>query len=140
MSRSDVMSANRKAGGGAGLYTGHVQQDVDRILISRDQIARRIEEMGRAISRDLADISGDGLIDQIDMSFVIQNYLEHDKDACCPDGRGGAPAAPVTRISIIDLEAMGLGRLRSADLNQDGLLDADDIAAFLKGRMPLARE
>lgn len=40
-------------------YTAVVRSDIDRILISREKIARRIGELGEEISRDLARLDQD---------------------------------------------------------------------------------
>ena len=82
-----------------------------------------------------ADLNGDGIVDQADMAFIDANFLETDKDACCPTGRIAAPE-PVTDISIDALEEMGLGHLRVADLNGDGRLNADDITLYMSGVRP----
>ena len=38
-----------------------VHADLDQILIGRDRIARRVAELGEAISRDLADLPDPGV-------------------------------------------------------------------------------
>jgi hypoxanthine phosphoribosyltransferase len=43
-------------------YTAPVHGDIEKILISREQIAARIKELGAAIRRDLEDLSRDGEI------------------------------------------------------------------------------
>ena len=48
------------------------------------------------------------------------------------DSAGG----PVVRISVAELRARGLGALASGDLNGDGWLDQEDIAAFVAGARP----
>jgi len=40
-------------------YNDRMRQDIDRILIDRETIARRIQELGREIAGDLADSIGD---------------------------------------------------------------------------------
>jgi len=101
-----------------------------------------------------ADITGDGLVDSGDFSFIQTNFLEV-SDMGCGMLRyaGGAQAhvpahvagkgnarprhdGPVQRISVAELKRRGLGHLTVADLNHDKWLDQNDIAAFLQGAQP----
>jgi hypothetical protein len=84
-----------------------------------------------------ADINGDGTVDLLDFNFIQMNFLDDDKEICCPSGGGGAGApVPVTDISVAELEARGLAHLTVADLNHDGRVNLDDMAAFMNGQMP----
>jgi hypothetical protein len=95
-----------------------------------------------------ADVNGDGTVDSLDFGFIQLNFLVFQEPNCCgaplgpsgptwagspkvpvPHARGG----PVTRISVIELKRRGLGHLAAADLTRDGMLDHQDIAAFLNG-------
>jgi hypothetical protein len=83
-----------------------------------------------------ADINGDGFVDDIDFSFISINFLEYDKDACCPER---APIeSGMTSVSVRELNKMGLGHLSVADLNADGMVDLNDMAAFMSGDRPKA--
>jgi len=71
-----------------------------------------------------ADINADGLVDVLDLAFIEVHQGSRDAIGCCEI----APElAPVT----VD-EAM----LRRGDVNGDGRLDGDDVAAYLAGRRP----
>jgi hypothetical protein len=71
----------------------------------------------------------------LDLNFVLTNFLAHSKDACCPEGGTAAPLAR-TEVSVRDLREMGMGELAGADLNGDGLVNMDDVQAFLDGARP----
>jgi hypothetical protein len=94
-----------------------------------------------------ADISGDGAVGTGDFNFIQINFLESHEMRC--DGsvlpstfegyamdRPGVRRLPVTSISVEELIAQGMGRLVTADLNADGVLDQFDIAAYLNGALP----
>jgi hypothetical protein len=84
-----------------------------------------------------ADINGDGIVDMLDFGFIQMNFLDDDKEICCPgEGGGGGAPVPVTDISVAELESMGLAHLVVADLNHDGRLNVDDMAAFMNGQVP----
>ena len=72
------------------------------------------------------------------LTFIAINFLENDKICCCP-GRSVDPAVGLTEISVRELESMGLGHLAVGDLNNDGMLDTDDLNAFMAGARPKTR-
>ena len=81
-----------------------------------------------------ADISGDGLTSAADFTFIQINFFTaRDANCCGLPGRGGQP---LSEISVTQLRKMGLGRLRVADLNGDGVLDQLDVVEFLNGARP----
>jgi hypothetical protein len=84
-----------------------------------------------------ADINGDGIVDHLDFTFIMMNFLASSKDSCCPDDVIW-PSAPVglEEISVAQLRQMGLGELVVADLNGDGLVNVADMAAFMNGQEP----
>jgi len=84
-----------------------------------------------------ADINGDGIVDGLDFTFIMMNFLQGSKDACCPD-KDGHTAGPVAldEISVSQLRQMGLGELVVADLNGDGLVNVADMSAFMNGQEP----
>lgn len=82
-----------------------------------------------------ADFNGDGIVDVADFSFIQINFLEDDKDLCCPDPSAGA-APGRTEVSVKDLREMGLAELAVADLNNDGIVNTDDMASFVQGVRP----
>jgi hypothetical protein len=80
------------------------------------------------------DINGDGIVNALDFAFIMRNFMEHSKGACCPDGIGGIVGR--TEISVRELRQMGLRDLVVADLNGDGLVNTDDMTAFMEGARP----
>lgn len=82
-----------------------------------------------------ADINGDGIVDGLDFAFISLNFLEVSKDACCPGSIAGN-TVPLTEVSVRELREMGLGDLAVADLNGDGVLNMDDMSAFMAGETP----
>jgi hypothetical protein len=86
-----------------------------------------------------ADLNGDGLVDVTDFSFIQLQFFQLGDPACCtrpahPDR--AARAAPLMSISVAELRQRGLDELALADLNGDGVLDLDDVLAFLNGARP----
>jgi hypothetical protein len=82
-----------------------------------------------------ADINSDGCVDLADYTFITKHFLESTKDCCC----GAQPAsqpAPLAEVSVDQLRQMGLGELVVADLNGDGLVNAQDMEAFMQGARP----
>ncbi len=87
-----------------------------------------------------ADVNGDGVVNNAELSFIQINFLETNEANCC--GAEGSPASsqtPVTDISVKDLIRSGRGDLAAGDLNGDGRLNQDDVAAFLSGVRPQRR-
>jgi hypothetical protein len=90
-----------------------------------------------------ADITGNGLVETADFTFISNQFLQTD-DLCVitlmAGGHGVSivPATPQPRTSITvrELYRMGLGDLAIADLNNDGIVDEQDIALFLAGVRP----
>jgi hypothetical protein len=85
-----------------------------------------------------ADLTGDGCVDALDYACFSNNFLEDDKDSCCPDDGGAGNPPPILSITVRQLRLMGLGELAVADLNGDGVLDQNDMEAFNSGIMPVA--
>jgi len=81
-----------------------------------------------------ADVSGDGLVNTADFTFISGNFLLASEPSC--SGAKDAEGTPITRISVADLIAQGEGHLAVADLNRDGWLDELDIVAFAGGHTP----
>ena len=87
-----------------------------------------------AMDQTNADINGDGIADLLDFAFVSFNFLVSSKDCCCPGSTGNTVGR--TAISVLELRQMGLSDLIVADLNNDGMVDLNDMAAFLAGDVP----
>ena len=77
-----------------------------------------------------ADINGDGYVDDLDFTFISINFLESDKDTCCPDSRSIEPVG-LTEVTTRQLRAWGISD--KADLNGDGLVNTVDMQLFLGG-------
>lgn len=85
-----------------------------------------------------ADFNADGVVDVLDYSFIVDNFLASSEGLCCPGPLGtlGAEFNPVTALSIRELRKAGRADLIVADLNHDGMLDLEDMNAFADGIMP----
>jgi hypothetical protein len=83
------------------------------------------------------DINGDGVVDALDFTFVTMNFLMSSKECCC--GGGVAASEALTEVTLEWLRANGLGELAIADLNRDGLLNVDDMTAFMNGVRPVTK-
>jgi hypothetical protein len=81
------------------------------------------------------DLNGDGVVDHLDFAFIMRNYMQNSLDACCPDGIGSVTTGR-SEVSVGELRQMGLSELIVADLNGDGLINTDDMAAFAQGFRP----
>jgi hypothetical protein len=78
-----------------------------------------------------ADVNGDGFVNELDFTFISINFLESDKDTCCPDGR----VAPVGLIEVTTRQLRAWGISTKADINGDGLVNAADMELFLGGAL-----
>jgi len=87
------------------------------------------------------DINADGAVDNLDYAFLVDNFLKNSKGLCCPaPGASPTPEAnPITEVSVKDLRRMGYGAAIVADLNKDGKVNLDDMAAYMQGIQPVAQ-
>jgi hypothetical protein len=83
-----------------------------------------------------ADINGDGVVDMLDYTFVSMNFLEDSKDCCCPGSASLGNRNGRTEISVNELTRNNLKDLTVADLNNDGLVNLQDMAALMQGVRP----
>jgi hypothetical protein len=82
-----------------------------------------------------ADINGDGDVTMADYNFILRNFMVSAKDCCCGPQAASLPP-PLAEVSVDELRQMGLGDLVVADLNGDGLVNAQDMDAFMQGARP----
>jgi hypothetical protein len=101
------------------------------------------------------DFDGDGTVGIDDFTFIQIGFFDESDVACgagpiLADGSrlrgqlaGGRPLGeeptligPVSSISVAELRRRGMGELAEADLNADGMLDQNDMAAFVLGARP----
>ena len=87
------------------------------------------------------DINADGAVDNLDYGFLVENFLKNSKNLCCPGALGtvNVEANPITEVSVKDLRRMGYGAAVVADLNKDGKVNLDDMAAYMQGVQPVAQ-
>jgi hypothetical protein len=83
-----------------------------------------------------ADINGDGVVNSLDYAFITRNFLAHSKNACCPGSAAAESLVGRTEISVRELRELDMGDLAVADLNGDGVVNTDDMAAFMAGQQP----
>ena len=78
-----------------------------------------------------ADVNGDGIVNTADFTFIQINFTRSSATDCCAGpGDPNEPGSPITRISVTELNAVGLGELAAGDLNGDGWLDELDMDLF----------
>jgi hypothetical protein len=83
------------------------------------------------------DINADGAVDNLDYATIVENFLKNSKGACCPAPPGNFEANPITEVSVKDLRRMGYTEAVIADLNKDGVLNLEDMAAYMQGVVPV---
>jgi hypothetical protein len=91
-----------------------------------------------------ADSSCNGIVGTEDFTFIQTQFLASREPDCCGTampmvGRRPMPQSfdgPITRISVQELRRRGLHDLIAGDLNHDGWLDVQDMAAFAGGARP----
>ena len=106
---------------------------------------------GVAMTAAHPDLSGDGVVNEVDFWPLWKSYLAGAERDCA--GRvpsrlllGFGPVwtnralspkgGPVKRLEVGDLEAFGLGAFKKADLTGDLVIDFRDLLAFAGGARP----
>ncbi|MFZ4575817.1 MAG: DVUA0089 family protein [Phycisphaerales bacterium] len=95
-----------------------------------------------------ADVTGDGVVSTGDFTFIAINFIRFSELRCDGTLRPGAPRdgrmrqaampdEPLTAIGIDELAERGLWNLRFADLTGDGVIDSEDVGAYLGGALPV---
>jgi len=94
-----------------------------------------------------ADINASGTVDVADLSFIQVSLFTQAVIPACGGPASSDEEGPTTSVTLRDLRRKGLGHLAAGDLNNDGVLDATDVAEFLanppilspveKGREPI---
>ena len=86
-----------------------------------------------------ADINADGVVDNLDYAFILENFLATSKNCCCPaDTAGFGTIVANESRSVKQYRRLGMVELIRADLNGDGMVDMDDMAAFMQGVQPVS--
>ena len=83
-----------------------------------------------------ADVNGDGLVNTADFTFIHINFRRHGQLDCCLMDATWTGEQVITDITLDELKQRGLDDLVVSDLNNDGRLNMDDVAAFAAGARP----
>ncbi|MGB0715042.1 MAG: hypothetical protein ACPGXK_04135, partial [Phycisphaerae bacterium] len=83
-----------------------------------------------------SDLNGDGIVDSADFVYISQNFLDTSKNACCETGTTAVAEEPVVTITVKEILRRDLDDIIVADLNNDYVIDASDMAIFMSGEMP----
>lgn len=79
-----------------------------------------------------SNFNADGIIGTADFTFISANFLASGATCGSAWTGGGARA----QISVRELRRLGMGELAIADLNSDGWVSPQDIAAWMNGARP----
>jgi len=88
-----------------------------------------------------ADLTGNGLVDSAEVTFILVNFLAEEDQPCCAGLRDQAvDGGPVREVSTARLRELSLDHLLRADLNNDGVVNEVDITVLLEGGLPRSAE
>lgn len=82
------------------------------------------------------NINGDNLVDLLDLVIFVGNSLRGSDPAYCGSAvTASASGGPIMSITVEELHDMGLDSMIEADVNRDGILDLNDVAALFGGQV-----
>ena len=84
------------------------------------------------------NINGDNLVDLLDLVIFVGNSLQAAEPNCCGTGGVSEASGPIMAISVQELRTMGLDHMIAADINRDGILNMEDVAALMRGGTPFS--
>ncbi len=76
------------------------------------------------------DVSGNGVVEELDFSFVQINFWASSDPACSGPGLTES-SAPRTALAVAELPSMGLSTLASLDANHDGWVDVEETSKLI---------
>lgn len=146
VSQTDVVIAGRNyrlsATGAAALINGDLNDDNTINVIDWGVVVVRIGTTA-AVNTNCSttgfhcDFNGSGNVTDVDGNFVLNSFLVNGDSGC---GLGGVLAANITKISVKDLSIIIGENASAADLNRDGVVDAQDMRLWQSGKGPHARK
>jgi hypothetical protein len=74
------------------------------------------------------DVSGNGIVEELDFSFVQINFWQASDPACSGPGLT-VQTGPRTTLAVSELPALGLSSLAGLDANVDGWVDLEELAS-----------
>ena len=74
------------------------------------------------------DLNGNGQVTLADLTFIQANIFKQDEQCTAAAGE-----TPIRKITVRELRRLGLGDMAAADMNGDGVLDAQDLALAMQG-------
>lgn len=109
------------------------------VLLGQYLTRRPADTSCQTIARN-ADVNGDGVVDQLDFSFLHAHSLMSDA-TCCPSATASVSEAAMLEVPVGLLETLGFFKgARGVDANLDGWIDAEELTAhWMRGRSAGAR-
>ena len=120
----------RSASGGS-VRKAFVHNDIQEVLFTQEDLARRVGEIGAAITRDYASAAGDGIvlvsvlrgaaIFMADLARAIELPIEMDYMAISSYGNGAKSSGVVRILKDLDADLTGRNVLIVEDIIDSGL-------------------